>query len=204
MEFKLPPLPYSYDALEPHISGQTVELHYTKHHQGYLDKLKKAISETRAAESSLKDVVCVSDGDIFNNAAQLWNHTFYWRSMTPEGGERPNADVAFKLERDFGGLEAFKRAFAEAANGRFGSGWAWLVESEDGILKVLSTSDAGNPMRNGYRPLLTLDVWEHAYYLDFQNERASYVDAYLEHLINWRFAEQNMSERADTKETAAG
>jgi Fe-Mn family superoxide dismutase len=192
MKFELPELPYRIDALEPHISAQTLDFHYSKHHRGYLDKLEKALAGTPQAKDNLENIVCSSDGNIFNNAAQVWNHTFYWNSMTADGATPPAAGLTAKLEQAFGGVEEFKREFAETANGQFGSGWAWLVATADGDLKVLSTSDAENPMCDGYRPLLTADVWEHAYYLDYQNERARYVEAFLDQLINWRFAESNL------------
>ncbi|HEX9878202.1 MAG TPA: superoxide dismutase [Gammaproteobacteria bacterium] len=192
MKFELPELPYPIDALEPHIAAQTLDVHYSKHHRGYLEKLEKALAGTPQAEDSLEHIVCSSDGKIFNNAAQVWNHTFYWNSMTANGVTPPGGDLAARLAQAFGGVDEFKREFAEAANGQFGSGWAWLVETREGNLKVLSTSNADNPMCDGYRPLLTADVWEHAYYLDYQNERDQYVEAFLEHLINWRFAESNL------------
>lgn len=194
MKFELPELPYDFAALEPHLSARTLEVHYTKHHKGYLEKLRSAATGKAIAEKPLEDIVCRADGDLYNNAAQVWNHTFYWNSMTPEGGGAPGKRVSTALERDFGSVDDFKQRFAEIASGQFGSGWAWLVENEDARLSVQSTSDAENPMRSGYRPLLTLDVWEHAYYLDYQNERGKYIAGFLDHLVDWDFIEQNMTQ----------
>jgi Fe-Mn family superoxide dismutase len=192
MKFEIPQLPYPKDALAPHITEQTVELHYEKHHKGYLRKLKDAIEGTPLAEQSLEDIICATgDPHVFNVAAQVWNHTFYWNSLSPEGHSEPTGALADAVDRDFGSLEALQRRLADAANGEFGSGWAWLLKNRDGRLKVTSSSDADNPVRSGSKPLLTIDVWEHAYYLDYQNERNRYVDAVIEELLNWRFAEKN-------------
>lgn len=201
MKFELPKLPYKIPALEPHISGQTIELHYSKHHQGYLDKLEKAIRGTATAELTLEEVIRNSRDTVFDNAAQVWNHTFYWNSMAPDGGGKPVRGLEQMLDRDIGGVDRFKREFAEIAGGQFGSGWAWLVADRNGQLRVLSTPNAQTPLADGYQPLLTLDVWEHAYYLDYQNERAAYIEAYLDHLINWQFAEDNL-EQMDASERA--
>jgi Fe-Mn family superoxide dismutase len=195
MKFELPPLPYPSDALEPYLGAETLEVHYGKHHQGYMDKLERALEGTSRASLALEDLVRDSEGDVFNNAAQVWNHTFYWRSMTPNT-HAPSKSLAERLDRDLGGMEAFKREFAEIASGEFGSGWAWLVEQTDGKLAVQSTHDADNPLRHGLRPLLTLDVWEHAYYLDYRNERDKYIEAFLDHLIDWSFAESYMEQLA--------
>lgn len=195
MKFELPPLPYPSDALEPYLGAETLEVHYGKHHQGYMDKLERALEGTSRASLALEDLVRDSEGDVFNNAAQVWNHTFYWRSMTPNT-HAPSKSLAERLDRDLGGMEAFKREFAEIASGEFGSGWAWLIEQTDGKLAVQSTHDADNPLRHGLRPLLTLDVWEHAYYLDYRNERDKYIEAFLDHLIDWSFAESNMEQLA--------
>ncbi len=192
MKFQLDPLPYEMDALEPHISRRTLNFHYDKHHKGYLQKLEKAIEDTPMTELDLVDIVLDSDGDVFRNAAQVWNHSFYWKGMTPKGGGKPGKKLAERLKRDLGGVDSFKQEFAEVASGEFGSGWAWLVENQSGRLSVVSTSDADNPIERGLRPILTLDVWEHAYYLDYQNDRASYIEAYLDHLVNWSFAESNL------------
>lgn len=192
MKFELPPLPYGYDALEPYLGARTLELHYGKHHQGYMDKLARALEGTTRAEQRLEDIVCDSEGDVFNNAAQVWNHSFYWRCMSPDP-KPPSAALKDRIERDIGGIDDFKREFAEVASGEFGSGWAWLVETREGKLAIQSTSDADNPLRHGLRPLTTLDVWEHAYYLDYQNERGKYIEAFLDHLMDWSFVEQNAS-----------
>jgi Fe-Mn family superoxide dismutase len=203
MDHKLAPLPYDKKALEPHISARTVDIHYEKHHRGYLDKLWKALGEEKARQKSLEDLMRSESGKIFNLAAQVWNHTFYWNSMSPMGG-RPADLVGAALHASFGGLQEFKQAFAEAANGHFGSGWTWLVVSPDagGTLEIISTSDADNPLRKGdYTPILTIDVWEHAYYLDYQNDRAGYVQGFLDNLINWDIAEDRL--RAAAKRQAA-
>lgn len=191
MQFKLQQLDYSYDALAPHISASTVELHHSKHHQDYLDKLEKAISGKKLAEEDLDDIVRKTEGSTFNNAAQVWNHDFYWKCMAPGGGGDPGKAVAEALKRDFGSIDDFRQKFAEAAKDEFGSGWAWLVR-DNGKLKVLSTTDAENPLIRNQTPVLTIDVWEHAYYLDYQNERARYVQAFIDHLINWDFVSKNL------------
>lgn len=190
--FKLLPLPYAEDALEPHISAKTIGFHYGKHHRGYVEKLNKLIAEKKLEAPTLTSVIAASAKDpelkaVFNNAAQTWNHTFYWASMKPKGGGEPSGKLADKIKADLGGMEGFKKAFAEAANGQFGSGWAWL-ELKDGKLAVTKTGNADTPIATGGRPLLVCDVWEHAYYLDYQNKRVDYVTAFLEHLVNWEFA----------------
>jgi len=195
MKFELPTLPYDYAALEPHIGARTLELHYSKHHQGYMNKLEKAVAGTEAANADLEYLVRHAEGEVFNNAAQVWNHSFYWNSMAARGGGKPDGNLTARIQRDIGGLDAFKREFAEIAGGEFGSGWAWLVESPDGVLEILSTTDAENPLTDGYHPLLTLDVWEHAYYLDYQQDRSRYIEAFLDHLINWNFAQHNLGQR---------
>jgi Fe-Mn family superoxide dismutase len=188
MRFELPPLPYDKSALAPYVSARTLELHYEKHHRGYLTK---AIRGTPLAEKGLVDVIRESEGPVFNNAAQVWNHTFYWDSMKPRGGGKPSPDFLRVLERDLGSFPEFTQQFSEAASGEFGSGWAWLVLSNSGKLRVIASHDAENPLQTNAVPLLTIDVWEHAYYVDYQNERDRYVSAYLEHLVNWEFAEKN-------------
>ena len=194
MKFELDPLPYALDELEPHISGDTVDTHYNKHHRGYLKKLAEQIEGKALGDLPLDEILRHDriDTEIFRNAAQVWNHTFYWNSLAPDGGGKPDGTIAGLLERDFGGVDEFKQAFAEAALSEFGSGWAWLVSDWSGRLRVTSTSDADNPMLKDYTPLLVLDVWEHAYYLDYRNERAKYVQACLDHLLNWQFAESNI------------
>jgi Fe-Mn family superoxide dismutase len=191
MKVELPPLPYDKSALAPYVSARTLELHYEKHHRGYLTKLEKAIRGTPMAEKSLFDIIRESEGMVFNNAAQLWNHTFYWDSMKPRGGGKPSPDFLRVVERDLGSFPEFTQQFSEAASGEFGSGWAWLVLSNSGKLRVIASHDAENPLQTNAVPLLTLDVWEHAYYVDYQNERDRYISAFLDHLVNWDFAEKN-------------
>lgn len=193
MKFELDPLPYELDALEPHLSARTLDFHYNKHHRGYMAKLAAALEGKAAAEKPLEEIVLDSHGGLFNNAAQVWNHSFYWKSMTP-GGTEPSAMMTELLDKHFGGLGDFKQEFASVATGEFGSGWAWLVKTAEGELEILSTHDAENPLRQGLKPLLTLDVWEHAYYLDYQNDRAQYVAAFLDNLVDWSFAEANFRE----------
>jgi len=193
MEFRIDPLPYDLDALEPHISARTLDFHYDKHHKGYLEKVRKAIEGKPEAEKSLVELIRTTDGSLFNHVAQVWNHDFYWKSMSPEGGGRPGGAVGSAVESGFGSFENFKQTFAEAAKGEFGSGWAWLVLDPSGRLRVISSTDAENPIRQQMKPLLTCDVWEHAYYLDYQNDRASYVQGFIDHLIDWGFVDRNLS-----------
>lgn len=197
MAFKLPDLPYDKDALEPHVSAKTLEYHYGKHHQGYVDKLNDAIADTNYAELDLREIVRRSKGNgdtnVFNNAAQAWNHQFLWDSMSPDGGGEPEGRLAELIDDAFGGVDGFKEAFKSAATDQFGSGWAWLAMNGDSLV-VTNTANADNPLTTDRKALLTLDVWEHAYYLDYQNERDDYVDKYLEHLINWSFASANLTE----------
>ena len=193
---ELPALPYAMDALAPHISKQTLEFHYGKHHRTYVDNVNKLIAGTDLAELSLEDLVRRVAGDtakpgVFNNAAQVWNHTFYWHSMRPKGGGKPDSKLAGLIDTSFGDLDKFKQALATAATTQFGSGWAWLV-LDGGALKVVSTANADVPFIRGQAPLLTVDVWEHAYYLDYQNRRADYVATFLDHLVNWEFATANL------------
>ena len=191
MSFELPKLPYPTDALEPHMSARTLELHHGKHHQGYVDKLNDAVKGTPLAKRSLEDLVRTESGGVFNNAAQIWNHSFYWQCMSPDGGGKPGRALAEAIDNDIGSLDAFKKEMAQVATGHFGSGWAWLVIGADAKLHVLSTADADTPIRNLQVPLLTLDMWEHAYYVDYFNDKDKYVNAYLNHLINWQFADRN-------------
>jgi Fe-Mn family superoxide dismutase len=191
----LPPLPYAENALEPVITAKTVSFHYGKHHKGYLDNLNKLISGTEYASLSLEKIITSTAGRpdktaIFNNAAQTWNHTFYWNSMRPKGGGEPPAALKQKIEASFGSFDACKKELASASVSQFGSGWVWLV-LDGGKLKVVKTANADNPLTTGMKPLLTIDVWEHAYYLDYQNLRADYFNAVLDKLINWEFALQN-------------
>jgi superoxide dismutase, Fe-Mn family len=192
----LPPLPYAENALEPVISAKTLSFHYGKHHKAYVDNLNKLITGTDYSDLSLEEIIQGTTGRperaaIFNNAAQIWNHTFYWNSLSPKGGGEPPAALKNKIEASFGSVDAFKKEFAAAAVSQFGSGWAWLV-LEDDKLKVIKTANAENPLTTGKKPLLTIDVWEHAYYLDYQNRRPDYVNAVLDKLINWEFILQNI------------
>ena len=192
----LPPLPYAENALEPVITAKTLRFHYGKHHKAYVDNLNKLITGTDYSDLSLEEIIKGTAGRteraaIFNNAAQIWNHTFYWNSLSPKGGGEPPAALKQKIEASFGSVDAFKKEFAAAAVSQFGSGWAWLV-LEDDKLKVIKTANAEDPLTTGKKPLLTIDVWEHAYYLDYQNRRPDYVNAVLDKLINWEFALQNV------------
>ena len=190
LHFELPPLPYAEDALEPVISAETLKLHHGKHHKKYVDTMNELLAKSEVRGSSLEDVVRSSDGKLFNNAAQAWNHSFYWQSLSPKGGA-PSGTLRQRLERDFGSYENFLEKFAAAANGQFGSGWAWLIEM-NGALEVVATGNADTPMAQGARCLLTLDVWEHAYYVDYRNKRDEYVKAVLGQRLNWEFAERNL------------
>jgi Fe-Mn family superoxide dismutase len=199
----LPPLPYALNALEPVISANTLGLHYGKHHKGYVDTLNELIVDTEFADMPLEKIVRAVSGQsdhvsIFNNAAQAWNHTFYWRSMQPKGGGEPPAVLKRLIESSFGSLDAFKKEWSTAAVGEFGSGWAWLVK--DGAkLKIVKTGNANTPLTWGVSPLLTIDVWEHAYYLDYQNRRADYVHAFIDKLANWEFAAENLARAAPAR-----
>lgn len=194
MSIKLRDLPYDASALAPHISARTLEFHYGKHHKGYVDKLNAAIDDTPYDDQPLEEIVSsakrTDDVGIFNNAAQAWNHTFLWHSMTPDGGGEPAGTLATAITEDFGSADAFRRTFKEAALAQFGSGWTWLVSGQSG-LEIASTGNADTPLADGQQPLLTLDVWEHAYYLDYQNARSKYIDAFLSQLVNWKFAARN-------------
>lgn len=195
--FTLPELPYATNALEPHMSANTFSFHHAKHHNAYVTNLNNLIKDTPLAGKTLEEIIMASAGDatkagIFNNAAQVWNHTFFWNSMKPNGGGAPTGKIAEKIAADFGSLDAFKDAFKQAATTQFGSGWAWLVQGKDGKLKVTKTGNADLPMAHGEKAILTIDVWEHAYYLDYQNRRPDFVGAFLEHLVNWDFANANL------------
>jgi len=192
----LPPLPYAENALEPVITAHTIGFHYGKHHQAYVDNLNKLVAGTEYAALSLEKIIAAAAGQpekstIFNNAAQIWNHTFYWQSMRAKGGGEPPASLKEKMEASFGSVDACKKELAGTAVAQFGSGWAWLVLDGD-KLKVVKTANADTPLTTGMKPLLTVDVWEHAYYLDYQNRRADYVSAVLDKLINWEFAAKNL------------
>jgi Fe-Mn family superoxide dismutase len=190
MAFELPPLPYAQDALAPHISAETLEYHYGKHHQTYVTNLNK-LTDDNAEGASLEDVIMAADGGLFNNAAQVWNHTFYWSSMKPGGGGAPTGAVADAVSSAFGSHDGFKDAFAEAATTQFGSGWAWLVDAGSG-LEIMKTANADLPMKHNAKALLTIDVWEHAYYIDFRNARPNYISTFIDHLLNWDFVAANM------------
>ena len=191
MAFSLPPLPYAKNALAPHLSEETLEYHYGKHHQTYLTTLNKLIEGTPQASKSLEDIIKASDGPLFNNAAQVWNHTFYWQSMKPNGGGKPTGDLASAIDRDFGSYDKFVEQFSNAGATQFGSGWAWLVVDQ-GKLSVVKTPNADLPLRHGQKALLTMDVWEHAYYIDFRNQRPKYIETFLKNLVNWDFALENL------------
>jgi Fe-Mn family superoxide dismutase len=194
MEHKLPELPYAKDALVPHISAETLEYHYGKHHKTYVDNLNRLISGTGFENSSLQDIVQKASGGIFNNAAQVWNHTFYWNCLLPKGGGEPSGALANAITRDFGSFAQFKEKFTNAAVTLFGSGWAWIVKNNDGSLAIETASNAGNPLKDGRKPLLTCDVWEHAYYIDYRNARAKYVESFWK-LVNWDFVSQNFAHK---------
>lgn len=192
MSFSLPALPYAKDALVPHMSAETFDYHHGKHHNAYVTKLNALTEGTDNASKSLEELIKSTEGGLFNQAAQVWNHTFFWNSMKPSGGGAPSGDLAAAIDRDFGGLDKFKEAFTKAAATRFGSGWAWLVKDGSGKLSVTSTANADNPMTDGLTPVLTLDVWEHAYYVDYRNARPKFIGAFLDSLINWDFAAANL------------
>ena len=192
MAFTLPPLPYDKGALAPHISAETLEFHYGKHHQAYVTNLNKALEGKPEANKSLEEVILSSDGGVFNNAAQVWNHTFYWSSMKPSGGGQPTGDLADAIKRDFGSFEKFSEEFSNAGATQFGSGWAWLVLGADKKLAVTKTPNADLPMKHGQKALLTMDVWEHAYYIDYRNARPKYIETFVKSLANWDFALANL------------
>lgn len=196
MAIELPPLPYPDDALDPHISERTISFHYGKHHAAYVNNLNGLIEGTDLAEASLEDIVKGAEpGGLFNNAAQVWNHTFYWKCMAPDGGGDPSGDLAAAIESSFGSVDAFKEQFKADSVGNFGSGWTWLVRKGDG-LAIVQTDDADTPLAHGHTALLTIDVWEHAYYLDYQNARPAYVDTFIDKLLNWEFVEANFTASA--------
>jgi Fe-Mn family superoxide dismutase len=192
MPIELPPLPYAKDSLEPYISAQTLNFHYDKHHHAYIEKLNKAIRGTENDGKDLETLIATTQGDVYNNAAQTWNHSFYWNSLNPGGGGEPTGDLAVLLKQEFGSVQKFRTQLAEAAKGEFGSGWAWLVADSQGRLTVINTANADNPLGMKLTPLITIDVWEHAYYLDYQNRREAYVEAILDHLLNWEFIAANI------------
>lgn len=192
MTHELPALPYAKDALQPHISAETIEYHYGKHHQTYVTNLNNLIKNTEFETMSLDETIKKSSGGIFNNAAQVWNHTFYWKCLSPNGGGAPSGSLAEAINAKWSSFEAFKEAFTKAAIGTFGSGWAWLVKNSAGELEIVSTSNAATPMTSGQKALLTCDVWEHAYYVDYRNARPKYVEAFW-NLVNWDFVAANFA-----------
>ncbi|MEZ4473326.1 MAG: Fe-Mn family superoxide dismutase [bacterium] len=192
MSFELPALPYARDALAPHVSAETIDYHYGKHHAAYVTNLNGFVAADPALQGkSLEEIVKTSSGGVFNNAAQVWNHTFYWNSLSPKGGGAPTGKVAAAIDAAFGSFEAFKAQFSVAAGGQFGSGWAWLVKDAAGALKIVTTANAGCPLTDGLTPLLTCDVWEHAYYVDYRNARPAYIAAFW-NLVNWDFVAANL------------
>ena len=187
----LPPLPYASDALAPHISKETFDFHYGKHHQAYVTNLNNLVPGTEFANLSLEEIVRRSSGPVFNNAAQVWNHTFFWNSMKPGGGGEPAGALATAINAKWGSFAGFKEAFVKSAVGNFGSGWTWLVKRADGSVDIVNTSNAGTPLTTADKPLLTVDVWEHAYYIDYRNARQKFVETFLGSLANWEFAGAN-------------
>jgi Fe-Mn family superoxide dismutase len=192
MEHSLPPLPYALDALQPHISKETLEYHYGKHHQAYVTNLNNLIKGTEFENLPLEEIIRKSSGGIFNNAAQVWNHTFYWNSLKPNGGGEPSGALADAIGYKWGSFGEFKKAFSQACVGNFGSGWTWLVKKADGSLDIVNTSNAATPLTTNDKPLLTCDVWEHAYYIDYRNARPTYVEHFW-NLVNWEFAAKNFA-----------
>ncbi|WP_145476018.1 superoxide dismutase [Fe] [Yersinia similis] len=191
MSFELPALPYAQNALEPHISAETLEYHYGKHHNTYVVNLNNLIKDTEFAGKSLEEIVKTANGGVFNNAAQVWNHTFYWHCLSPNGGGEPTGKIADAINKSFGSFAEFKAQFTDAAVKNFGAGWTWLVKKADGTLAIVSTSNAGTPLTTTDKPLLTVDVWEHAYYIDYRNARPKYLENFWA-LVNWSFAEKNL------------
>ena len=193
MERTLPDLPYAMDALAPEYSKETMEYHYGKHHKAYVDNLNNLQKGTEFESMELEDVVKKSSGGIYNNAAQIWNHTFFWNCMSPDGGGEPGGDLAKAINAKFGSYAAFKEAFVKSAAGNFGSGWTWLVKKDDGSVDIVNMGAAGTPLTTADKAVLTVDVWEHAYYIDYRNARPKFVETYLDKLVNWKFAESNFA-----------
>ncbi len=191
MPFQLPDLPFSKDSLKPYMSEETLEYHHGKHHQAYVNNLNNLIAGTEFENMSLEDIILKATGSIFNNAAQTWNHSFFWNCLSPNGGSFPKGILLEEIEKNFGSFEEFKEQFSKAAISLFGSGWTWLVKKAEGKLEIIQTSNAGNPLTNGFKPLLTIDVWEHAYYIDYRNARQKFVDAFWE-IVNWDFVLHNL------------
>ncbi len=196
MAFELPALPYAADALEPVISAETIQFHYGKHHQAYVDNLNRLVADTDHADSSLEDLITSTEGALFNNAAQVWNHTFYWHCMTPRPSDAPSGALADAISAAFGSQDEFKTRFLAAAAGNFGSGWTWLVTDGDGKLAITNTSNAENPLTQALQPLLTCDVWEHAYYVDYRNARAKYLEAWWD-IVDWTFVEARFGDQPE-------
>ncbi|RDS85329.1 superoxide dismutase [Dyella psychrodurans] len=193
MAIELPPLPYEKNALEPNISAETLEFHYGKHHQAYVTNLNNLIKGTEFESAALEDIIKKSSGGVFNNAAQIWNHTFYWHSMrSPKDGNAPSGKLADAIAKAFGSFDKFKEEFTKSAVGNFGSGWTWLVQRPDGSLGIVNTSNAATPITGSDKPLFTIDVWEHAYYIDYRNARPKYVESFW-NLVNWDFAAKNLA-----------
>ena len=192
MEHKLPALPYAKEALQPHISAETLEYHHGKHHQTYVTNLNNMIKGTEYENMSLEEIIQKSTGGVFNNSAQVWNHTFFWNCMTPNGGGAPTGKVADAINAKWGSFDKFREEFNKSALGNFGSGWTWLVQKTDGSVDIVNTSNAGTPLTTSDKPLLTADVWEHAYYIDYRNARAKFLDAFW-NVVNWDFVNQNMA-----------
>jgi superoxide dismutase, Fe-Mn family len=193
MKHGLPPLPYPVDALEPFLSRETLEYHHGKHHKAYVDKTNELVRGTDLQDATLEQIVASATNALYNNAAQAWNHAFYWRCLTPDGVGKPTGEIARVIASAFGSFDGFQTQFSRAAEGQFGSGWAWLVQRKDGALEIASTANADTPLRSGGRPLLTCDVWEHAYYIDYRNSRADYIKAFW-NLVNWEFIARNWAE----------
>ena len=192
MAFELPPLPWAEDALAPHISAETIEYHYGKHHKTYVDNLNKAVDGTPDADLSLEDIILKAEGPLFNNSAQVWNHTFFWNGLAPNGGGAPTGAVADKIAASFGSYDEFRTQITQAGITQFGSGWAWLIDN-NGTLEVTKTANADLPLKHGQKALWTIDVWEHAYYIDYRNARPKFIDVVLDNLVNWDFVNQNLA-----------
>ena len=191
MNFELPPLPYAKDALQPHMSAETLDFHHGKHHKAYVDKLKSLLEGKPEASKSLEDIIMgAPEGAVFNNAAQVWNHTFFWNSLSPNGGGAPTGALADAINAKYGSFDKFKEEFAKVATGTFGSGWTWLVKKTDGTVDIVSTSNAATPLTTDAKALLTIDVWEHAYYIDYRNARPKYLEAWFDNLVNWEHVEE--------------
>ncbi len=191
MKHELPNLPFGMTDLEPHISKETLEFHHGKHHSAYVTKLNAGIEGTEFADMSLEDIIKKSSGGIFNNAAQVWNHTFYWNCLAPNAGGTPSGAIADAINAKWGSFDKFKEEFSASAAGNFGSGWTWLVKTASGDLEIVNTDDAGNPMTDGHKPVMTIDVWEHAYYVDYRNARPKYIEAFW-NLVNWNFVNEQL------------